>query len=228
MGRDVLARAFDPFFTTKEPGRGTGLGLSMVYGFAKQSGGHAMIDSETGQGSIVRLYLPRTTACEVAAEPERERPASGGSETILLVEDNDLVRVHAEAMLRGLGYVVLTAADGASALRLLRDKIGSGAAMPDLLLTDVVLPGGMSGRDLADAAARLVPTLRVLFMSGYPGNVLLENGRTLAGVELISKPFRRAHLAVRVRGQLESAPWSPPARAAPEGEAASVSWRRAE
>jgi signal transduction histidine kinase len=222
MSRDVLAKAFDPFFTTKQPGKGTGLGLSMVYGFAKQSGGHAMIDSEASQGTIVRLYLPRTGADEAAPAPVPDREAARGDETILVVEDNELVRAHTEAMLRGLGYKVLSAGEGPAALRM----IEAGAA-PDLLLTDVVLPGGMSGRDLADAAARAVPGLRVLFTSGYPGNVLLENGRMVPGVELVGKPFRRAHLAARIRTQLAGAPWPVAGRGPPPGNEGSLSWRRA-
>jgi len=209
MSRHVAAKAFDPFFTTKETGKGTGLGLSMVYGFAKQSGGHAVIDSEVGQGTSVRLYLPRTSEAPLAS-PEREadieRAAARGSETILLVEDNDQVRVHTEAMLRGLGYTVVAAADGPSALSLLRRWLAEDTPSPDLLLTDVVLPGGMSGRDLAEAAVALIPTLRVLFASGYPGTVLEEDGRMAEGVELVCKPFRRTHLAARIRGRLAGPP----------------------
>jgi len=226
MSREVLAKAFDPFFTTKQPGKGTGLGLSMVYGFAKQSGGHVIIDSEAAQGTIVRLYLPRTTDGEAAPDPETDREAARGDETILLVEDNELVRAHTEAMLRGLGYAVLSAADGPAALALLHARMLEHGAVPDLLLTDVVLPGGMSGRDLADAAARVVPGLRVLFTSGYPGNVLLENGRMGAGVELVGKPFRRAHLAARIRSQLANPPWPAPPRG-PAGQQDSLSWRLA-
>jgi signal transduction histidine kinase len=202
MPPDVLDKAFEPFFTTKQPGKGTGLGLSMVYGFARQSGGHVMIHSEAGQGTIIRLYLPRTVAAVASHEPMADDGIEGGSETILLVEDNELVRAHTAAMLRGLGYIVFSAADGPAALDLLRDGL-----LPDLLLTDVVLPGGMSGRQVADAAAHLVPQLRVLFTSGYPGSVLLEGGRLSPGVELISKPFRRSELAARVRAQLAAIPW---------------------
>jgi nitrogen-specific signal transduction histidine kinase len=202
MSRDVLDKAFDPFFTTKQPGHGTGLGLSMVHGFAHQSGGHVMIDSEPGQGTIIRLYLPRTDGEEAPPDATPDRDVSGGNETILLVEDNDLVRTHTEAMLRGLGYDVIAAADGPAALLLLQDGL-----RPDLLLTDVVLPRGMTGRDVADAACRLVGGLRVLFTSGYSGDVLLENGRVSPGVELMIKPFRRAELAIRVRARLAGAPW---------------------
>lgn len=205
MTGEVMERAFDPFFTTKEPGKGTGLGLSMVYGFARQSGGHVMIDSEPGQGTIVRLYLPRTAGVAASPqEPEEADEIRGGNETILLVEDNDLVRAHTAAMLRGLGYAVHTAADGKEALALLRE-----AVQPDLLLTDVVLPGGLSGRQLADAAAALLPGLRVLFTSGYPGSGLLQGGRVRPGVQLISKPFRRSELAATVRAQLAAVPWRP-------------------
>ncbi len=221
MTPEVLHKAFDPFFTTKQPGKGTGLGLSMVYGFAKQSGGHVMIDSEVGEGSIVRLYLPGSADAAAAPELEPEREVARGNETILLVEDNELVRAHTEAMLGGLGYAVISAGDGPAAIGLLQ-----GGARPDLLLTDVVLPGGMSGRDLADAAARTVPGLRVLFTSGYPGTVLLENGRLGTGVELVGKPFRRAQLAARIRSQLAAAPWSPASRGQP-GREENLSWRLA-
>jgi signal transduction histidine kinase len=213
MTREVLERAFEPFFTTKEPGRGTGLGLSMVYGFAKQSGGHVTIDSEAGEGTVVRLYLPRTGDPEAQAAVGEPRAAHGGDETILLVEDNDLVRGHTEAMLRGLGYTVRSAADGTEALLLLQAGM-----RPDLLLADVVLPGGMTGREVADAAAQLVPGLRVLFTSGYSGRALLEGGRVRPGVALIGKPFRRSELAARVRTQLAAAPWQPRPASVPLGD----------
>ena len=125
---------------------------------------------------------------------------AGGNETILLVEDNELVRAHTEAMLRGLGYVVAAAPDGPAAVRALDEGL-----RPDLLLTDVILPGGMTGRDVAEAAQRAVPGLRVLFISGYSGNVLMENGRLPPGVDLLGKPFRRSELAARIRAQLGGA-----------------------
>ena len=200
MTREVLQKAFDPFFTTKPAGKGTGLGLSMVYGFAKQSGGHVMIDSEPGHGTIVRLYLPRSAdAAQHAALPAED--VQGGSETLLLVEDDDVVRAHTAAMLRGLGYRVHAAADGAEALRAVQDGV-----RPDLLLSDLVLRGGMSGRQLADAAGRQVAGLCVLFTSGYPGHVLRDAAAGGQDLALISKPFGRGELAVRVRAQLDAAP----------------------
>jgi signal transduction histidine kinase/CheY-like chemotaxis protein len=201
MPTDVLARVFDPFFTTKAPGKGSGLGLSMVYGFVRQSDGHVLVDSAPGLGTMVRLYLPRTLPEEL---PERHtaRPGpAGGGETILLVEDNELVRTHTDTMLRGLGYQVVAAPDGPAAMQAL-----AGGLRPDLLLTDVILPGGMTGRDVAEAAQHVVPGLRVLFISGYAGDVLMENGRLPPGVDLLGKPFRRTELAVRIRAQLAAAP----------------------
>jgi nitrogen-specific signal transduction histidine kinase len=203
MTREVLARAFDPFFTTKGAGKGTGLGLSMVYGFARQSGGHVLIDSEVGHGTIVRIYLPRTIGSQTAVT-ETRGGIEGGNELILLVEDNDLVRAHTEAMLRGLGYAVVAAGDGNAARQVLE-----GGLQPQLLLTDVILPGGMTGRDVADLAARKVPGLRVLFTSGYSGTILSQNGRLTPGVELLGKPFRRSELASRIRIQLAASPWEP-------------------
>ena len=206
MTREVMQRAFDPFFTTKPPGKGTGLGLSMVYGFARQSDGHVMLDSEPGQGTIVRLYLPRSTAAAPPCPLQEEGTARGGGETILLVEDSAAERAETAAMLRDLGYRVLPAADGPAVLRRLEE-----GARPDLLLTDVILPGGLSGRQVADAAVRLVPGLRVLFTSGYSANAPAWVGRAGGGV-LLGKPLRRAELAARVRAQLAAAPWQPASR----------------
>ena len=206
MTREVTEKAFDPFFTTKEPGKGTGLGLSMVYGFAKQSGGYVMIDSEPGHGTIVRLYLPRSAA-QLPPPQEPAEAVLGGSEIILLIEDSDLVRTHTEAVLRGLGYCVLAAPDGREGLQQLQ-----AGARPDLLLTNIVLPGGLSGRQVADAAAGLVPGLRVLFTSGHPAGVPRDGAPVWPGVPLISKPFRRSELAARVRSQLAAPPWQPKPR----------------
>lgn len=204
MSREVAAKAFDPFFTTKRPGEGTGLGLSLVHGFANQSGGHVLIDSELGLGTIVRLYLPRTV--EGAARPasDADDDVPRGHETVLLVEDNEHVRAHAQRLLRGLGYAVVAVGDGPAALRMLAEGL-----LPDLLLTDVVLPIGMTGRDVAEAAAAVVPGLRVLLMSGYAGDVLIDDGPGAPGQVLIRKPFRRQELARRLRMTLQGPAWSP-------------------
>ena len=198
MPPDVLARAFDPFFTTKAPGAGTGLGLSSVFGFVKQSGGHIQVYSEEGHGTAVRLYLP---VAEGAARTQR-RVAEGleprGTETILVVEDDELVRAHAVRQLEALGYVVAAAQDGPSAIVLLdaRDDV-------DLLFTDVVMPGGMTGRDLANAARVRRPDLRVLYTSGYTENAIVHHGRLDPGVRLLSKPYDRRSLAAAVRAALD-------------------------
>jgi signal transduction histidine kinase len=197
MPPDVIARAFDPFFTTKEVGKGTGLGLSMVYGFAKQSRGHARIYSEVGQGTTVRLYLPRALdKAEPAAAPTEIQPARG--ETVLLVEDNQDFRTLTFALLRSFGYEVLEAADAESALRIL-ERHGEVA----LLLTDVVLPGAMNGKLLAEQASRVRPHLKVLYMSGYTENAILHHGRLDPGVHLLQKPFRKRDLAAKVRAALD-------------------------
>jgi PAS domain S-box-containing protein len=202
MDRATLERVFEPFFTTKEVGRGTGLGLSQVYGFIKQSGGHVKIYSEEGQGTTVRLYLPRLQSSG-AAEDQEETPAeapSGGrsDETILVVEDDDDVRVYTVESLRELGYRVLEAHDGPSALRLLERQ----EAPIDLLLTDVVMPA-MNGRELADQARLRQPALRVLFTTGYARNAALHAGRLDPGVDLLPKPFTFAALAAKVRAALD-------------------------
>jgi CheY-like chemotaxis protein len=201
MSRDTLERVFEPFFTTKEVGRGTGLGLSQVYGFIKQSGGHVKIYSEEGQGTTVRLYLPRlqTAAAVEEAEAEVEQPSSGRrDETILVVEDDDDVRLYTVESLRELGYRVLEAHDGPSALRLLERQ----EAPIHLLLTDVVMPA-MNGRELADQARQRQPALRVLFTTGYARNAALHAGRLDPGVDLLPKPFTFAALAAKVRTVLD-------------------------
>jgi PAS domain S-box-containing protein len=201
MSREVTEKAFEPFFTTKGVRQGTGLGLSQVYGFAKQSGGHIKLYSEPGNGTTAKLYLPRLLADIALADASSlEPPAPGGShgETILLVEDDPDVRASTAEMLRELGYGVLAAPDGPTALPLLK-------ADPNiqLLLTDVGLPGGMNGRQLADAARQLRPEMRVLFSTGYAGNAIVHHGRLDPGVELITKPFTYASLAAKVRQVLE-------------------------
>ncbi len=199
MPKDVLARAFEPFFTTKEPGRGTGLGLSMVYGFVKQSGGHVTIYSEVGQGTTVKLYFPRYTGDSHGQTGSTELgvPTSSEGEVVLVVEDNDEVRAYSTMILSELGYTVLEAPEADTALAILRSK-----QRVDLLFTDVVLPG-KSGRVLADAAAELRPGLKVLFTTGYSRNAIVHQGRLDAGVQLISKPFTFEQLATRVRDLLD-------------------------
>jgi CheY-like chemotaxis protein len=198
MTPDVLARAFEPFFTTKGVGKGSGLGLSMVYGFLRQSGGHAKIYSEAGHGTTVRLYLPRAASAATVEVSHAEPPEVGGHEHVLVVEDDPLVREHAVTLLRGLGYRVSDAADGAAALKVL-----AGPESVDLLFTDIVMPGGMNGRQLADAARSLRPHLRVLYTSGYTENAIVHHGRLDPGVQLLAKPYRRRQLAQKVRAVLD-------------------------
>jgi PAS domain S-box-containing protein len=194
MTPEVLRQAFEPFFSTKEEGKGTGLGLSMVYGFVKQSGGHVKIYSEPGQGSTVKLYLPRTTALEEVLGPVEQQPAVGGSETILVAEDDEAVRITVVEMLTELGYRVLKAADAASALAV----VESGLPI-DVLFTDVVMPGTLRSPDLARMARERLPNLAVLFTSGYTENAIVHGGRLDPGVELLGKPYTRESLARRIR-----------------------------
>ena len=200
MSSETVARVFEPFFTTKETGKGTGLGLSQVYGFVRQSGGHVRIYSELGEGTTVKLYLPRATEQDVDAEPapDVEHGADGGSETILVVEDHEDLRAYCVGVLQELGYRVLEAGNARRALDILQ-------ADPDvaLLFTDVVLPDGLDGRDLAREAQRRRPGLRVLFTTGYTRNAVIHNGRLEPGVRMIGKPFTFAELAARVRAMLD-------------------------
>jgi CheY-like chemotaxis protein len=195
MPLDVVERAFDPFFTTKGAGKGSGLGLSMIYGFAKQSRGHLKIYSEVGHGTTVRLYLPRASKgqSEVSA-PSAAGEEVRGSETILVVEDEAAVRQLVVRNLRSLGYRVIEAADGASAITVLH-----GSEPIDLLFTDVVLPAGMTGRQLAEQARALRPDVRVLFTSGYTQNSIVHQGKLDPGVHLLTKPYRREDLGRKVR-----------------------------
>ncbi|SEK62663.1 PAS fold-containing protein [Roseateles sp. YR242] len=200
MAPDVMARAFDPFFTTKEVGRGTGLGLSQVYGFVKQSGGHVKIYSEPGQGTTVKIYLPRLLNApedEVVASATVPMPLSDGQETVLVVEDEESVRLSSIEALTELGYRVLAAEGGEAALKLID-------AHPEiaLLFADVVMPG-MNGRKLADEVRKRRPDLRVLFTTGYTRNAVVHNGVLDPGVELLGKPFTLDELAARVRAVLD-------------------------
>jgi CheY-like chemotaxis protein len=192
---ETLARVFDPFFTTKEVGKGTGLGLSMVYGFAKQSQGHIKIYSEVGHGTSVKLYLPKADHKD---EPSHEiqQPIADlrGSEVILLVEDNDLVRELAKSQLVDLGYRVLEATNGKEALQVIQERTDIA-----LLFTDVIMPGGMNGSDLAQEACRLIPALKVLYSSGYAENAIVHQGLLDKDVHLLSKPYSRLELARKLR-----------------------------
>jgi len=202
MPPEVREHVFEPFFTTKAVGTGSGLGLSMVYGFVKQSGGQVMVYSEPGEGTTVKIYLPRSTGT-VAAQRKLvtdEVPAAQG-ETVLVVEDDPEVRALATAMLSSLGYQVLEAAAGAAALKQLES-----AAEVDLLLTDVMLPGGMNGRVLATEVVRRNPEIKVLYMSGYTENAIAHHGRLDADAELLQKPFRRIDLARAIRKILDGPP----------------------
>ena len=201
IAAENLAQVFEPFFTTKPKGKGTGLGLAMVYGFVKQSSGHVSIYSEPGQGTTVKLYLPRAPlgAAPATPPPQSPLPATGGHETVLVVEDDALVRQHACHELRALGYQVLAADGGKLALALIDAHDGIA-----LLFTDVVMPG-MSGRDLAEAALARRAGLRVLYTSGYTENAIVHHGRLDPGVKLLPKPYRRAELARAVRAALDDA-----------------------
>ena len=194
MSAETIDRAFEPFFTTKEAGKGTGLGLSQVYGFMKQSGGHVKIYSEPGEGTTIKLYLPRRDGDEVAATADDDLNAErGGGETILIVEDDDGVRQYASEILRDLNYQVIEAKDSATALRLLdADK------KFDLLLTDVVLPG-KNGRELASEVERRRPGTKIIFMTGYSRNAIVHQGRLDPGIELIPKPLTERVLARKIR-----------------------------
>jgi PAS domain S-box-containing protein len=200
MAPDTVAQAFEPFFTTKEIGQGTGLGLSQVYGFIKQSGGHVTIYSEVGEGTTVKLYLPRYRGAEDVVDERLEihELPQGRSELVLVVEDDPDVRDYTVEMVGDLGYSVLSAPDGASALRLLDSN-----REVSLLFTDVGLPGGMNGRQLAEQALRRQPRLKVLYTTGYARNAIVHRGRLDRGVEVVFKPFTYSDLATKIRQVLE-------------------------
>lgn len=198
MPPEVVARAFDPFYTTKPMGEGTGLGLSMVYGFAKQSGGQVRIYSEVGKGTMVCIYLPRHLgegeADDLASQPEIAAALVGTGETILVVDDETVVRMLIMDVLEDNGYHALEAHDGASALKI----IESGLKL-DLLITDVGLPSGMNGRQVADAARTKQAGLKVLFITGYAENAVIGNGHLEAGMHVLTKPFPIDELGRRIK-----------------------------
>ena len=200
MSPEVMAKAFDPFFTTKEQSKGTGLGLSQVYGFVKQTGGHVKVYSEIGQGTTIKIYLPRYYAGEAerATEETSGERQIGGTETILLVEDDARVLELTAAGLRELGYTVLEARNASEALV----QIGNGKSV-DLLLTDIVMPE-MNGRKLADRALELRPDLKVMFMTGFTKNAVVHNGVLDAGVHFLAKPFTLEELSKKIREALET------------------------
>ena len=201
MTPDVVARAFDPFFTTKPLGQGTGLGLSMIYGFARQSGGQVRIYSEVGQGTTMCLYLPRHYGEAEAAgvSPDlADAPRAKHGETVLVVDDEVTVRMLVTEVLADLGYAAVEAADGASGLKVLQSDIRI-----DLLVTDVGLPGGMNGRQMADAACRIRPGLKVLFITGYAENAAIGHGHLEPGMHVMTKPFSLEALARRIKALIE-------------------------
>ncbi|MGJ7916693.1 response regulator [Massilia sp. LXY-6] len=212
MPPEVVARAFEPFFTTKREGEGTGLGLSMAYGFVKQSNGHIRIYSEVGSGTTIKIYLPRSMQPEVELPNLRNAPVVGGSESILVVEDDLAVQATVVDMLQGLGYRVLKASDGQGALTILQSGIPV-----DMLFTDVVMPGPVRSIEVARQAKQMFPAIEVLFTSGYTQNAIVHGGRLDPGVELISKPYRRDELARKIRqlfaARKESAALAPAAPA---------------
>lgn len=200
MPKDIVDRAFDPFFTTKESGRGSGLGLSMVWGFVQQSNGLAQIYSEPGEGTTVKLYFPSANEQQLKEEaPMSVSGLTGGTEHILVVEDEELVRRHVVTQLRDLGYTISEASSAAKALEIM----DSGKTF-DLLFSDMIMPGGMNGRQLVDAALERQPGLKVLFTSGYTENAIAQAERLDPNVNLLSKPYRRADLAAKVRLVLDA------------------------
>jgi CheY-like chemotaxis protein len=198
MTSDVVARAFDPFFTTKPIGEGTGLGLSMIYGFVRQSGGQARIYSEPGQGAMVYLYLPRYAGDEdtprIPVRTQAAPPRAERGETVLVVDDEPTIRMLVTEVLSDLGYTTIDAPDGPAGLAVLQ-----GGQRINLLISDVGLPGGMNGRELADAAQALRPGLPVLFITGYAENAVIGHGHLRPGMHVLTKPFTIEALARRVK-----------------------------
>jgi CheY-like chemotaxis protein len=201
MAKDVLDHVFEPFFTTKEVGKGSGLGLSMVYGFVKQSNGHVAIYSEPGLGTTVRIYLPAVTngAERAPSLVPAETIVATGRESVLVAEDDPFVRSYAVTCLSSLGYRVIEAVDGREALHRLNE-----GARADILFTDVVMPGGINGWELAEQARKIRPGLKVLLTSGYALETLAERGRLPVGAVILNKPYRKAELARRLREAMAS------------------------
>jgi two-component system, cell cycle sensor histidine kinase and response regulator CckA len=200
MDPEVQARIFEPFFTTKAVGKGTGLGLSTVYGIVKQSNGHITLASEPGIGTVFTIYLPRATAAGPTDEPHpRGRSLTRGSETVLLVEDNEVVRKATSQILRQNGYYVIEASEAAEAL----DVFDRALRPVQLLLTDVVMPG-MNGRELADRLTARAPTLRVVFMSGYTDDAISRHGGLGADFAFIEKPFAPDTLIAKIQEALRA------------------------
>lgn len=201
MSGDVIAHAFDPFFTTKPTGKGTGLGLSMIYGFVRQSGGSIHIQSRMDVGTTMTLYLPRSTLHIITDETQSARPdaLAGRGETVLVIDDEQTVRMLISEVLEDLGYTTLNAADGAGGLQMLQSN-----RRIDLLVTDVGLPGGLNGRQVADAGRSLRPGLKVLFITGYAHNALLWGEELDPGMHLLTKPFSMEDLASRIKSAIES------------------------
>jgi CheY-like chemotaxis protein len=199
MTPEVAGRAFDPFYTTKPLGQGTGLGLSMVHGFMRQSGGQVRIYSEVGSGTTMCLYLPRFAGSLPDIEPEVDAHVDAGhGETVLVIDDEDAVRMLVTDVLELAGYRVLEAVDGPSGLTILQS-----AARIDLLITDVGLPGGYNGRQVADRARVSRPDLKVLFITGYAENAVVGNGHLDSGMEVMTKPFTVSDLSARIAEILE-------------------------
>jgi CheY-like chemotaxis protein len=196
MTPEVQAKAFDPFFTTKPMGQGTGLGLSMIYGFAQQSGGQVRIHSEVGVGTTMCIYLPRHTGTQDNSLPSDKQfvPLSSQNGTVLVVDDESAVRMLMGEVLQQQGYTVLEAVDGTTGLRVLQSD-----SVIDLLVTDVGLPGGMNGRQLADAARTVRPQLKILFVTGYAENALVGSGHLEPGMAVMTKPFSIDEFGMRVR-----------------------------
>ena len=201
MPPEVIARAFEPFFTTKPVGEGTGLGLSMIYGFAQQSGGQVRIYSEVGKGTTVCIYLPRHYGEVEADSPAKVEalPRSEQGETVLVVDDEPTVRMLVTDILEDLGYTAIEAADSASGLKILQSDVRI-----DLLVTDVGLPGGMNGRQMADAGRVTRPDLKVLFITGYAENAILRAGQLAPGMAVLTKPFPVETMAARIRSMIEA------------------------